>query len=259
MLKIHTLGTGSTGNCYIIQYNQTECFILETGISSKVVLNFLKTHSLIPKFILVSHEHGDHVGNAGSLSKQLAIKVLLHKNIKEIIHKISLFNVLPLKQDTIYTINDICKIKTFLLSHDVPNLGFQIEFLKTRESIFFATDLGTTNNLPLTFVSSIDNTPLMFDVIMFECNYGDNTLFNNIVDESSKIKNQRVKSDKGHLSNDDCFNYLRKLKMYDANVLLIHASLDNLNVATDYSIFNSLPTKSWAPISKQKTFILDKK
>lgn len=256
MLKIHTIGTGSSGNCYIIQYNETDCFILEAGIPLSAIESFFKTIPLTPKFLLISHEHGDHLGNANSISKRFSIKVLLHKDIKEITHKISLYNIIPLVNKQTYKIGNICYLKTFLVSHDVPNLGYQIEFINgERETFAFFTDLGTTKTLPTKFYTSTDWKEINLDVLMIETNYSDNVLLSNIVDEITKVKNLRVKSDFGHLSNKDCFDYLKNLPLSFTDVLLIHPSSSNLDPMIDYEIFKYLPAKSVQPISLEEGFI----
>lgn len=65
-MKIRILATGSTGNCYIIDDEQTSLMI-ECGIPIKQI--FTKAGGPIPRHCLVTHEHGDHAKSAKDLAK----------------------------------------------------------------------------------------------------------------------------------------------------------------------------------------------
>lgn len=59
-MKLHVIGSGSSGNCYVLKASTGESVIIEAGCSLK---DLLKEVEIIPSkcaFILVSHEHGDH-------------------------------------------------------------------------------------------------------------------------------------------------------------------------------------------------------
>jgi phosphoribosyl 1,2-cyclic phosphodiesterase len=55
-MRLKVLGTGSSGNCYILENNQ-ESLIIEAGISFKEVKKELNFNFEKVKGLLVSHEH----------------------------------------------------------------------------------------------------------------------------------------------------------------------------------------------------------
>lgn len=58
-MRLKVLGSGSSGNCYILE-NDTEALIIEAGISIKEVKIALDFNVKKIVGVLVSHHHGDH-------------------------------------------------------------------------------------------------------------------------------------------------------------------------------------------------------
>ena len=58
-MKLKVLGSGSSGNCYILE-NDTEALIIEAGVSFKEVKIALDFNVKKIVGVLVSHHHGDH-------------------------------------------------------------------------------------------------------------------------------------------------------------------------------------------------------
>ena len=68
MPKIHVLGSGSSGNCYILEC-KNEKLILEAGIPIKEVLKYLKFYTIAVSGCLISHIHFDHFKYAGQFQR----------------------------------------------------------------------------------------------------------------------------------------------------------------------------------------------
>ena len=58
-MKLKVLGSGSSGNCYLLE-NNTECLVIEAGLSFMEVKKALDFNVRKIVGILVSHIHGDH-------------------------------------------------------------------------------------------------------------------------------------------------------------------------------------------------------
>ena len=78
---IETLKLGSYGaNCYIVGSEKSkDVMIIDPGAESSKIKNIIKTKSYNPKFILLTHGHGDHIGGAKDLKKEFNIPVYIHK------------------------------------------------------------------------------------------------------------------------------------------------------------------------------------
>lgn len=181
MIKV--LGTGSKGNCYLIQAKD-ETLILELGISLNGILKGLNFNLSNVVGCLVSHHHKDH---CVSLKKANERGLNIYTS-KDVINKFSLndfrrvtyiealkkfkvgnFTILPF--DCNHTNNDgeKCLNLGFLIQHD--ELG----------KILFATD---TYYLKYTFKD--------IDHVLIECNYTERDL--------DKIPPYRARVLKSHMS-----------------------------------------------------------
>lgn len=55
-MKLHVIGTGSKGNCYVLE-TETEALIIEAGMKVSAVKEKLNFNIQKIKSVLVSHEH----------------------------------------------------------------------------------------------------------------------------------------------------------------------------------------------------------
>lgn len=58
-MKLKVLGSGSSGNCYILE-NDNEALIIEAGLPFMEVKKALNFNVMKIKAVLITHEHGDH-------------------------------------------------------------------------------------------------------------------------------------------------------------------------------------------------------
>lgn len=69
-------------NSYIVRKdkNSPDCIIIDTGLSIKTLINFLKKNNLNPLALIVTHGHADHFAGAPLLRKAFHnIKICIHK------------------------------------------------------------------------------------------------------------------------------------------------------------------------------------
>jgi ribonuclease BN (tRNA processing enzyme) len=59
-MKLLTVGTGSAGNCYLLQLNDDSYIALDCGVAWKKVMIVTKFRPSDIRFALVTHNHSDH-------------------------------------------------------------------------------------------------------------------------------------------------------------------------------------------------------
>lgn len=62
-------------NCYIIGENG-EAIVVDPGTDFSPIKNYLDAHGLMPKYVLITHAHFDHIGSVAAL-KALGAKVYI--------------------------------------------------------------------------------------------------------------------------------------------------------------------------------------
>ncbi|WP_252503245.1 MBL fold metallo-hydrolase [Sporosarcina sp. Marseille-Q4943] len=169
MIRIETLATGSTGNCYLIDDDRTQ-LLLECGIRFKDIRRKLNFRTSSVAGILISHSHKDHckgvssaldasldVYMSGATASEIGIshnRIRLYENKKQF--RIGTFTILP-----------------FDVQHDVENHGFLIQS-DNGSKLLFATD---TYYVKYKFKG--------LSHLMIECNYSRKILDENV--ESGRV------------------------------------------------------------------------
>ncbi|MFH1614779.1 MAG: MBL fold metallo-hydrolase [Planctomycetota bacterium] len=81
-MKIDTLVLGSyQTNCYILRADETstDCLIIDIGLESGGLIDFLKQENLKPLAVVFTHGHADHIAGLNHLQKKFSgIKVCIH-------------------------------------------------------------------------------------------------------------------------------------------------------------------------------------
>ena len=147
-MKLTCLGSGSAGNCYLL-HNETECLVIEAGVSFKEVKKALDFNISKIIGVVVSHEHGDHAK-------------YLHEY-----RKVGIPVMAPSMGHVTGALSAISKpfaVRTFPLVHDAPCVGFLIEHLEIGR-LLFATD---TEYIRYKFKG--------LNHIMIECNFSQELL-----------------------------------------------------------------------------------
>ena len=236
MLSVCPLFSGSEGNSTYIENDQLS-FLVDAGRSAKQLKEAIIRNGFNPdkiKFILVTHEHSDHVKGLGVFARKYNIKIFASSGtLKELENK----NIIDNRIDY-QPINDILEIDNvritpFEISHDcAQGYGYSILFRDSNLKISVCSDLG--------FVSdSVFNSILGSDLILIESNHDLEMLKNGSYPIFLK---QRILSNHGHLSNVACSDLLPKLAMSGTKkFILCHLSSNNNTRDIAYnSAFNSL-------------------
>ena len=210
-MDIRVIGSGSAGNCYLIDDGKT-ALLLDAGIAFSEIqkaMNFDTSHI---RGCLITHRHGDHAKAGKDMAKR-GIKVYANVNTAVAVGK----GAKVLEPLTSYGI-DTMTILPFEVVHDVPCFGYRIDSLVTGERLVYITDA-------VGFRFSIKGTTHL----LVECNHSHEKLIERVrINEMNPVLGNRVA--KTHMSFETLTRYLSdgriqtdKLK----KVMLIHLSDGN--------------------------------
>lgn len=204
MLQIHILGSGSTGNATLIRYERTR-LLIDCGLPAKTLRSrFVELNVNIEDLsaVLITHEHTDHITGLPVFTKRPPLPVYLTEATAKAL-RFSRRNACQpecIKSTEKFPVGPL-EIQAFPISHDANDpLGFVIRTPDgTRLGI--ATDLGHPSP---EVVEALKHC----DLLGLECNHDPQMLLDGPYPWFLK---QRIKSHKGHLSNQAAADLLRKI------------------------------------------------
>lgn len=215
-MDIITLASGSDGNCTVIRSKGTTVLV-DVGISCLRTTNFLKEAGISPEeiaAIFVTHEHSDHISGIPRFSKKYnipvaAIKDLWTGNLSIVSEELRI----NLKRRM--RINDI-EIESFETAHDtVYPVGFV--FFDGKEKVGVATDTGYVT-------TAMAESLVELKALVIEANHDVHMLRSG---DYPRFLKERILSKHGHLSNNDCGEFLARTAQKGTKIILAHLSKDN--------------------------------
>lgn len=190
-MKFRCLGSGSSGNCYILE-NDSEALIIEARIPFMTVKKALDFNISKIVGVVVSHSHGDHAKYTGEYEKA----------------GIPVFR--PYESDMerqVRTYGEFV-IKSFPLVHDVPCSGFLIRHPEAG-NVLYASD---TEYIKYRFQN--------LNHILVECNYSKDLIPEDAVNRSHVMT--------GHMELQTMLEFLWANNSLNLrNVVLLHMSARN--------------------------------
>lgn len=80
-MLIKTLPVGHMeANCYVVTDESTlECAVIDPGDESNTILDYIEDNRLIPRAILLTHGHFDHVGAVETLAEETSAPIWMHR------------------------------------------------------------------------------------------------------------------------------------------------------------------------------------
>jgi phosphoribosyl 1,2-cyclic phosphodiesterase len=234
-LSVRTLASGSSGNLAVVRGNDT-VVALDLGVSSLSGMRASLASAGVAlgdlEAAIVSHAHSDHLGWYGLREAiQAQVPVLAGEDTCRVARDLWLDRVglpapdaatHPLRAGTTYLIGQL-EVTPFEVSHDVPTFGF---VFATRAAglvrkLVVATDLGCAPDALLPRFADAD-------AVLLEANYDPDLLGRSRRHPRDK---ERVASDRGHLSNAQAGDFLRRCaeagSRLPSAVLLVHLSRDH--------------------------------
>ena len=200
-LRYAVLGSGSSANSYIFDYNGFS-FIVDNGFSCKQAVERAQKLGFDPdnvKYIFLTHSHDDHFRGIEVLSRKLKAPVVLHEelNVNRKIKK-HFYKRKDIKPGCFYTEGDF-RFRAFQTSHDADfSLSYHFQLGPAYFTII--TDTGAVSDEMLQLASQSD-------VLFLEANYNEKMLEEGPYPFFLK---QRITSDLGHLSNIAALKFLNE-------------------------------------------------
>ncbi|EGS34185.1 metallo-beta-lactamase domain protein [Finegoldia magna SY403409CC001050417] len=237
MIDVKTIGSGSSGNCYLVDINDTK-ILLECGLTFKKIQKALNYKVSDIDFCLVTHEHMDHSKAVKDLMKA-GIDCYMTKGTAEVLrvsgHRLKVFkNWAETKYKTTY-INNIL-IQPLRSIHDAKEpVMYYIEDIKTKESLLFVTDTA--------FMAY--KIPEDINTLMIECNYVKKLIDERVDDKviNVSLRNRIVKN---HMSLETVLEALEDVKMTRLKkVYVLHLSDGN---SDEKLIRDSIDKKLGVPV-----------
>ena len=215
-MKLTVIGTGSSGNCYVIQ-DEHEAIILEAGMSLAKVKQVLDFNVGKVAGCLITHSHGDHSGKA----KDFEAVFPVYAN-KHVIEAKGLKRAKEIEAEKGYKIGGF-KVLPFHAHHDVPCLGFLINHEKFG-NLLFITD---------SFLC--DYTFDDLNHILIECNYSDAAIDESVRNGLHWKVRERVLT--SHMELNTTKEVLQAQNLNNVhNILLIHLSSQNSDPEQFYDV-----------------------
>lgn len=190
-MKVKILGSGSSGNQYIIENELKNQLLIECGIKYKNVansINFCNVQGLI-----ISHRHLDHALEKDKFEMR-GIDVYDHSNLtagkKQAIGD---YDILPIP----------------VLHGDVPNFSFIIKDKISGKKILFCTDLEQMPN-----VADVE-----YEFMLLEANYSEDIVEDKIIQGQNFNRNCFK-----HMSLEKLIEWLSVRKVPTKNLVIIHTS-----------------------------------
>lgn len=226
-MNLTVVGSGSNGNCYVLQ-NEEEALIIEAGLPfDKKVKEALHWNVEKVVAVIVSHAHGDHAAYAYQYT-ELGITVRASEDTIEKKHLNRTF-AKPYKEGVWFREGGF-EVLPFPLIHyntdgtRCPNCGFLIKHEECGRICFFtdcsafARDVMTEDGIKYINYDFKD-----INLWMIEANYDNYILYRSHLDERLK---DRIK--RSHMSLQNAIKIAKRIDLHLATyILLIHLSDGN--------------------------------
>ena len=196
-MQITTLGTGSSGNCYIITSTNGRQIILDCGLPfNEIVTNKSFKGFDNVDFVFCGHLHKDHHLSYRDFQRS-GIKCISweepNKSLEVGQYKIKLFNV----------------------EHNVPNCGILIKDTIENETLCYATDFS---QMPK--VEGVDTW-------LYEINYDNSTVTKLIA--KNEISMHLLNAMKNHNSLESAKEYFKNIQYKPKQIVFCHLSKGHCN------------------------------
>lgn len=209
ILKI--LGTGSSGNSYLLKPDNGKSLIIDCGVNFKKVKESVDFNIDSICGAIQTHSHGDHSKFTKNFINAGINVYMSSQNQKE--NGVKSHRIINIEANKQLHIGDF-KIMPFEVNHDVYCFGFLIHHIECGNTLYL-TDTSYSNYI----FKGLNN-------LIIECNYSEEIL-------ETKLHNKEFLRDRiigSHLSLETLLEMLSKNDLSKVNnIVLIHLSDSNSN------------------------------
>ncbi len=206
MLRFISLSSGSSGNCYFFTDDKVS-FLVDAGVGPRTCGKKLAEYGLSLKqvdFILVTHDHIDHIKALGIIASKYSKPVYATSELlRALLNNVCTRNRLnsSLHSIEVGASATLCgvEVRPFAVCHDATQtVGYKL--VLSGQTIVILTDCGQITAEVLENVSKAD-------ILLLESNYDSEMLQNGLY---PKILQDRISGGSGHLSNNQAAEILMK-------------------------------------------------
>lgn len=202
-MRFALLGSGSEGNALVVEVGQTRV-LMDCGFSLSETVARLSRLGLAPEQlhgVVVTHEHGDHIGGVARLARKFSLPVFLtHGTLRSQNGSFSgLPSVTEISPHIIFSIGEL-QVQPYPVPHDASE-PVQYVFGDGVRRLGVLTDTGCSTP----HIEAILNG---CDALVLECNHDLDMLANSEYPYNLK---QRVGGRYGHLNNVEAAELLARL------------------------------------------------
>ena len=207
-MKLKIIGTGSGGNCYIIEDSMKNQIMIECGVRIDKVKKTLNFDFSKVEGCFISHEHADHCEFFREVQK---CGITIYTNDLELMT----FESYSIDEDQTSETKNF-SVQSFLVEHDANRpLGFIISSKVDKKNILYITD---TKFVRWKFQN--------IDYLMIECNYDNDSIDRNVGNYPDELLNRIIDN---HMSLSGVIQFLQEQDLDLKHIVLIHKSESNLN------------------------------
>lgn len=201
-LEFAVLSSGSKANCSLVS-SAEGILLIDCGLSASQVKKRLSSLGYCledVRGVLITHEHSDHTRGLNVLMKELKLPVYCTKATCENSPILS-----GLKQLEFFEVGESfqvldMKISSISISHDaVEPVAYRID--SGSKTLCFLTDLGIYSDEIVEWLKAVDG-------LLIESNHDLDLLE---LSPYSKHLKERIRSDRGHLSNNDAASLVEQI------------------------------------------------
>lgn len=223
--RFASLGSGSEGNALLVESTDgVTCtrILLDCGFGIRETVRRLERLGCAPESIdaiLVTHEHGDHIGSAYAVAAKYAIPVWTSHGTYRATHHLRGADraaVRFCRADELFCVGDL-QIRPYTVPHDARE-PLQFVFSDGARRLGVLTDAGMSTEYLCAHLEGLH-------ALVLECNHDREMLANSAYPWSLK---QRIGGDFGHLANDIASTILARVR-HDALHTVVAAHLSKQN------------------------------
>jgi|GEM_PF-114084 Metal-dependent hydrolases of the beta-lactamase superfamily I len=225
---IYPIASSSKGNCVYIGNGEDSGILVDIGVGPRVLINSLNAAGINPqsiKALFITHEHSDHISGIELFLKHFDIPVYgSYGTLNAVLSNRRLPPTAALKEINHSSVSiETFSVSSFKTSHDAADSrGYIIEQKGNgvaSERTAVCTDLGLVTHA---VQSALEGCKTVY----LESNYCPEMLAANR-EYSPWLKN-RIRSETGHLSNEECRDLAHFLVPRGTkNIILAHLSENN--------------------------------
>ena len=216
MITIDCIGTGSSGNAYLVKYGDG-MILLDAGLPLDVIQRATGYRLMKMDAAFITHEHGDHAKSVRDLIRR-GIHTYMSCGTAEALNVIGHPMVECFNEcGRYYNLNESVRWGMFRVDHDAKEpVGYIFHFPGTNERLAYITDAYECRNVFRGLTH-----------IMIECNFDDETMIDSDINEARKKRTVDY-----HMSLEKCLEFLDRNDLSRVKrIYLIHMSDTTANEA----------------------------